>query len=237
MIKKTLYIIYFIILINGAFANVKDSTRYQLNFKNIAIPAAIMVIGISQVGHESEELQVDLQEDFPFFRSRLDDVAQYIPLSAVLLSGTLDLKPKHSFKARFVYSALSYATMGLTVNILKKSVKETRPDQSGNNSFPSGHTAFSFTGAEVFHQELKDNYPVLSYAGYPIASGVGLYRMLNNKHYLSDVLVGAGIGILSAKLAYTIYHPKENKQINKLSLNFSPTQVMGRNGFSLIGKF
>lgn len=237
MMKKSLYFVSFFIFINGAFAQVNDSSRYHLNFKNMVIPAAVMVIGFSQVGHESEELQVDLQEDFPFFKSRLDDVAQYIPLSTVLLSGTLGLKTKNGFKSRFVYSAISYATMGLTVNILKKSVTETRPDKSGNNSFPSGHTAFSFTGAEVFHQELKDNYPILSYAGYPLATGVGLYRMLNNKHYLSDVLVGAGIGILSAKLAYSIYHPKENKPTNKLSLNFSATQIMGRNGFSLIGKF
>ena len=235
--KKSLCIISLLILFNGAFAQINDSARYKLNFKKLAIPTSIMVIGFTQVGHESKELQVDLQEDFPFFKSRLDDVAQYIPLSAVLLSGSLGLKTKNDFKSRFIYSAISYSVMGLSVNILKKTIKETRPDNSSNNSFPSGHTAFSFTGAEIFHQELKENYPVLSFAGYPIAAGVGIYRMLNNKHYLSDVLVGAGLGMLSAKFAYAIYQPKKTDKKDKLSLSFLPANVLGRNGFSIIGKF
>lgn len=235
--KKSVLLILFLSFFNWTFAQVKDSTRYKLNLKNIAIPTSIMVIGFSQVGHESEELQIDLQEDFPFFKSRLDDIAQYIPLSAVLLSSSLGLKTKNDFKSRFIYSAISYATMGLTVNILKKTISETRPDNSGNNSFPSGHTAFSFTGAEIFHQELKGTHPVLSYAGYPLAAGVGIYRMLNNKHYLSDVLVGAGLGMLSAKLAYAIYHPKTTTKSDKLSINFSPSQVLGKNGFILSARF
>ena len=235
--KKSLCIISLLILFYGAFAQRNDSARYKLNFKKLAIPTSIMVIGFTQVGHESKELQVDLQEDFPFFKSRLDDVAQYIPLSAVLLSGSLGLKTKNDFKSRFIYSAISYSVMGLSVNILKKTIKETRPDNSDNNSFPSGHTAFSFTGAEIFHQELKEIHPILSYAGYPLAAGVGIYRMLNNKHYLSDVLVGAGLGMLSAKLAYAIYHPKTTDKKDKLSLNFSPSHVLGKNGFTLSATF
>ena len=235
--KKSLCIISLLILFNGAFAQRNDSARYKLNFKKLAIPTSIMVIGFTQVGHESKELQVDLQEDFPFFKSRLDDVAQYIPLSAVLLSGSLGLKTKNDFKSRFIYSAISYSVMGLSVNILKKTIKGTRPDNSSNNSFPSGHTAFSFTGAEIFHQELKENYPILSFAGYPIAAGVGIYRMLNNKHYLSDVLVGAGLGMLSAKFAYAIYHPKKTYKKDNLSLNFSPSHVLGKNGFTFSATF
>jgi hypothetical protein len=235
--KKFLSLILLFLSISGVFAQVKDSTRYQLNLKNLAIPTSIMIIGFTQLGHESKELQLDLQEDFPFFKSRLDDLAQYLPLSAVLISGSLGLKTAHDFKSRLIYSAISYATMGLTVNILKKTITETRPDNSGNNSFPSGHTAFSFTGAEIFHQELKESHPVLSYAAFPLAAGVGIYRMLNNKHYLSDVLVGAGLGILSAKFAYAIYHPKISNKEDKLSLNFAPTNVLGKNGLMVTARF
>ena len=73
--KKSLCIISLLILFYGAFAQRNDSARYKLNFKKLAIPTSIMVIGFTQVGHESKESQVDLQEDFPFFKSRLDDVA------------------------------------------------------------------------------------------------------------------------------------------------------------------
>lgn len=228
--KKFFTLFLFCLGATGCFAQVKDSTRYKLNFKNVAIPAAIITAGLIEVGHDSQELQVLIQKDFPFFGSRLDDVAQYIPLSAVLVAGTLGLKTAHNFKSRLIYSGISYFTVGLTVSLLKKTIHETRPDQSGNNSFPSGHTAFAFTGAEILHQELKADYPVLSYAAYPIATGVGIYRMLNNKHYLSDVLVGAGLGILSAKFAYTVYHPKITNKADKISLSFAPTNILGMNG-------
>lgn len=238
MTKKVLFLTY---LMGGfyscCFAQNVDTAEYKLTWKNVAIPSVIIMIGLTQIGHESQEFQTEVREDFPFFKSNLDDVAQYVPLGVSLFSGNLGFRFKHDFKARFIYSAISYATMGITVNALKKSIHETRPDFSGDNSFPSGHTAFSFTGAEVLHQELKDAHPILSYAGYPIATGVGLYRMLNNKHYLSDVLLGASIGVLSAKLAYAIYHPKENNSFKKSNFNIYPSTVLGKNGVSIIAKF
>lgn len=238
MLKIALFLIY---LISGfcysCLGQTIDTAHYRLGVKNLAIPSAIIIIGLTQIGHESQEFQTDVREDFPFFKSRLDDIAQYVPLGFTLIGGNLGFKYKHNLKSRFIYSAISYATMGITVNALKKSIHETRPDNSGNNSFPSGHTAFSFTGAEVLHQELKDAHPILSYAGYPLATGVGLYRMLNNKHYLSDVLIGASIGVLSAKLAYAIYHPKENNSLKKSSFNINPATVLGKNGVSIIAKF
>jgi membrane-associated phospholipid phosphatase len=41
--------------------------------------------------------------------------------------------------------------------------------------------------------------------GYGIAAATGGLRMLKNKHWLSDVVAGAGVGILSTEVAYTIY--------------------------------
>ncbi|TKB97690.1 phosphatase PAP2 family protein [Pedobacter cryophilus] len=234
MRKLILSILILVSFISLTFAQQKDSTRYKLTWKKAALPAAFMIVGFTQVGHESKELQVDLREDFPFFKSQLDNVAQYIPAGAFLLNGYL---PHQNFKSRAIVTAISYATMAITVNILKKTIHETRPDASGDNSFPSGHTATAFTGAELFHQGLKNSAPVLSYAAYPIAASVGIYRLLNNKHYLSDVIVGAGIGILSTKLAYSIYHPRMSIKPEKFILNFSPAKVLGQNGFSISGRF
>ena len=47
---------------------------------------------------------------------------------------------------------------------------------------------------------------------YGIASSVGMLRMANNKHYISDVLVGAGLGILSMKMSYLTHQYKWNKK-------------------------
>ncbi len=52
------------------------------------------------------------------------------------------------------------------------------------------------------HKEYGDRYPWLSISSYALATGVGGMRMLNNRHWMSDVLAGAGIGIIAAEFGY-----------------------------------
>ena len=80
-----------------------------------------------------------------------------------------------------------------------------RPDGSSRNSFPSGHTATAFMGAEFLRKEYWDVSPWIGVAGYAVAAGTGFFRMYNNRHWLTDVLTGAGIGILSTQAAYWLY--------------------------------
>ncbi|MGV3706695.1 MAG: phosphatase PAP2 family protein [Arcticibacter sp.] len=55
------------------------------------------------------------------------------------------------------------------------------------------------------HQEYKDQAPLLGYAGYPLAALTGALRLTHNKHWFSDVVGGAGVGILSTKISYAAY--------------------------------
>ncbi|HIP32032.1 MAG TPA: phosphatase PAP2 family protein, partial [Crocinitomicaceae bacterium] len=84
-------------------------------------------------------------------------------------------------------------------NILNK----TRPN-GGDYSMPSGHTSLAFTNATVLYNEFNQTAPILAYSGYLFSSATGVFRMINNKHWLSDVLVGAGIGILATEIIYRI---------------------------------
>ena len=116
------------------------------------------------------------------------------------------------------------------VNILKYSTQVMRPDNTSENSFPSGHTAFAFNLAEVLHQEFKDK-PLVYITGYTIATTVGAMRILNNRHWFTDVMVGAGIGMAATKLVYAT-HQYKWKMNNK---GFLP--IIGTNQAGFIYQF
>ena len=95
--------------------------------------------------------------------------------------------------------------MSGSVTGLKDLTKIERPDGSANNSFPSGHTATAFSGAEFLWQEYKDVNIWYGISGYAVAAGTGFFRIYNGRHWLSDVAMGAGIGIMSTKIAYWVF--------------------------------
>ncbi len=92
--------------------------------------------------------------------------------------------------------------MAVGVNSLKYSCRVMRPDGSSRNSFPSGHTATAFMTATMLHKEYGHLSPWYSIGGYTVATLTGVTRQLNNRHWMSDIMVGAGIGILATELGY-----------------------------------
>ena len=95
--------------------------------------------------------------------------------------------------------------MSLSVNaLLKNVVKEERPDGSAFNSFPSGHTTLAFAGAELLRRHYGNAWGAL---GYSMAIGVGIGRVIHNRHWWWDCVAGAGIGIGSAALGSLCVKP------------------------------
>ena len=144
----------------------------------------------------------------------MDDVSQYIPFLAVYGLNAVGIRSKNNFRDRTIILGTAYLIMGGTVSIIKGTGNVERPDGSSTNSFPSGHTATAFMGAEFLFQEYKEISIWYGISGYLVATGTGYFRMQNNRHWLSDVVTGAGIGILSTKVAYWI-HPLIKKTIFK----------------------
>ena len=89
---------------------------------------------------------------------------------------------------QFAKAALSSR---LVTEALKLSVDKERPDHSGNDSFPSGHTADSFMAATFINQRYGWHYGVPALV---LASYVGYTRVAADKHHVEDVLAGAAIG-------------------------------------------
>ncbi len=182
--------------------------QLSLNYKKVIIPSLLIAYGI--VGIESDQLKLfntQIKEEVNENIDRkitMDDFTQYLPATSVYSLNAFGVKGKHNFKDRTIILGTSYIIMSASVLSLKSITKVERPDGSAFNSFPSGHTATAFAGAEFLWQEYKDVSILYGISGYIIATGTGAFRIYNDRHWLTDVVAGAGIGILSTKIAYWI---------------------------------
>ena len=139
------------------------------------------------------------------FHSEIDNYTQFAGIGLTVGLKLAGVEGRSSWPRLFASSLASYGIMAGFVNGIKYTASELRPDGSTRNSWPSGHTATAFVGATILHKEYGlTRSPWYSIGGYTVATATGVMRVLNNRHWISDVLSGAGIGILSTELAYGI---------------------------------
>jgi len=87
----------------------------------------------------------------------------------------------------------SYGSTVALTSILKKTVRERRPNNSSSTaSFPSGHTSSAFSGATFIHKKYGIEYAIPAYLG---AIYTGYSRVHAQKHYTHDVIAGALLGM------------------------------------------
>jgi len=170
--------------------------------KPFIIPTALFTASIISWKSGFDDKVKEYRDDHHMdFNNKIDDQTQFATLGLAYLLPAFGLKPKNDIWNRTVLTAKSIViTLGITYS-LKNGINRERP--SGiDHAFPSGHTTFAFMGAEILHQEYKDTKPWVSYLGYGLASQVAIFRVLNNQHWLGDVLAAGAVGIAGTKLAY-----------------------------------
>ncbi len=137
------------------------------------------------------------------FKTKIDNYTQFVPYPLIAALKLAGYEGRSSWLRLGASAFAANAIMALAVNATKYSVKELRPDGSTHNSFPSGHTATAFVAATILHKEYGlTRSPWFSIGGYALATATGVMRVLNNRHWISDVMAGAGIGIMSTELGY-----------------------------------
>lgn len=192
---------------------ISNSRAYQMTY--VGVP---LVISSLIVKSEDDHFRKLRNSRLPSFRQQYDDYLQYLPAVTMLSMKVGGVQGRSSWGRMLVSDAFSTIIMASIVNGLKTQTRVMRPDNSNNHSFPSGHTATAFMTATMMHKEYGERSPWYSIGAYSVATATGLTRMANNKHWLSDVLAGAGFGILSTELGYffadLIF---KDKGINKLS--------------------
>ncbi len=202
-----------------AFSQERDSTFRKLTVKQLIVPAALLSGGYLLKSLSLKQEQLEWHDKYyKDFKTNVDDIIQYSPHVAVIGLDLMGVKAKHSFGDRMGVLFIGAAVMSGTVFSLKHTTKVLRPDNSAQDSFPSGHTANAFFGATVLAQEYNDESIWYGVGAYTIATTTGALRVMNNRHWFSDVVVGAGVGILSAKAAYVIY-PWLKEKLGKKSPN------------------
>jgi len=172
----------------------------------------------------------------PKFDYRLDNYTQMAPAAILLGLKAAGVPSRSSWGRMLVSDAISIALMTGVVQGLKHTTDVTRPDGTNNQSFPSGHTATAFMTATMLSKEYGHISPWVSVGAYSVATATGLMRMANNKHWLSDVMVGAGIGILSTEFGYWIADAfMKDKGLNIRELQ--EEERLGRNNPSFLGLY
>ncbi|ABQ07470.1 phosphatase PAP2 family protein [Flavobacterium johnsoniae] len=217
---------------------------YQFSTKKLIIPTILVSYGVlslmsdglktlnQSTRHESKEHILP--------GAKIDNYMQYAPAIAVYGLNLSGVKGKHNFKDRTIIYATSQLISAAMVLPTKQLVGEERPDGSSKTSFPSGHTATAFSSAHFMFREYNETNFWLGISGYPIAAMTGIYRIFNDKHWVGDVIAGAGIGILSTEVAYwlfpTISKWFANKK-NQASLVILPTYQTKQFGLAIIKTF
>ncbi|MCE5206395.1 MAG: phosphatase PAP2 family protein [Porphyromonadaceae bacterium] len=218
---------------------VLSNKKENIKITHFIIPAALITFGF--VGLKSDGLkllnasiQKEIHEHNPSFDSNIDNFTQYIPGASVFMLNALGINGKHSWKdAALIYGGSIVITSAFVFPI-KYITQVERPDGSSKDSFPSGHTATAFAAAEFLRREYWEVSPWIGVTGYAMAATTGILRMYNDRHWLTDVVAGAGFGIASTTLSYLIYDELLKK--NHSAYIVTPT-FNGGVGLSLVKNF
>lgn len=185
----------------------KDSTLATAKktlFKKSIAPLSLMTAGIllTDSGFEKSFNTTTRNWVGDNFKTNLDDYTRYAPVATMYIADLSGISSKNHWFDQTKNMAISMILTDVFTKAIKRGVFKIRPDRSNDNAFPSGHTSVAFATGAVAYEELKHSSPVLAYSSYGFATITGGLRMANNKHWVSDVLVGAGLGILVTKIVY-----------------------------------
>ena len=187
-----------------AAADTTANTEPHFRPSALIVPAALTAVGatglwvggVKDVNRHVANGFQDLRGNHRTFDA--DDYLEFLPYVAYEGMGLLGVSSRHNFRDRLMAGITAELAVEIICGAWKYSVNEIRPDGE-RHSFPSGHTARAFAGAELIRLDYGKGPAI---AAYVFATGIGAARLYNNRHWLTDVIAGAGIGVLSARIGH-----------------------------------
>lgn len=194
------------------------------------LPVALIGIGLYTTSEHSLYSRFDASQDakeaFPKFSTTIDDYLFFLPIAGLYGFNAFSSQNRHN-TGRQTVLLISSAALASSIMIPLKHITNIDRPNGQPHAFPSGHTTYAFVIASVFDREFRDKSKWLSVGGYTVASATGVMRVLNNEHWLSDVLAGAGIGLLSV---HTVYYIHDHYIKNKKNISLYPFMHYGATG-------
>lgn len=206
--KQIIFLLFLIpLMLRGQSDSLKCGYDHSFGWRQTIAPAALVTTGSIITASPWLHTQLDMsihdwsqRDNHPRFEA--ENVIQYAPLGSILILKACGVHSKHNWRD-LVSLGVGSGLLSLAISHgIKHTTRVERPYEGVFNSFPSGHTTTAFMGAEMLRREYGEEYPGIAIAGYTVATGIGLLRIYNNRHWVSDVVAGAGIGILSTSIMY-----------------------------------
>ena len=182
---------------------------YKFKVTELIVPVTLLGVGIWGLENNWwRKVNTDIKNEVQRHRTSkfpIDDFTQFVPAVAGYGMNLLGYKGIHDVIDATIIYATTYILLGITLYPMKHFIHSWRPSLRDNDSFPSGHTAIAFAGAELLRREYWHVSPWIGIGGYLVAGVTGFLRVYNDAHWLNDVIAGAGLGILCAEAAYWLY--------------------------------
>lgn len=195
--------------------------------KRLIAPAIFVGVGLLMIEnniYDRKDFRYDFRtKPFPNFKTDLDYYTIVLPAVGLVAFDILSSQNRHHVTRQVGLLAASGALASAIMWPLKKVTNVTRPNGENNYSFPSGHTTYAFVVATMVSREFKGKSKWIGIASYTAAGATGMMRVLNDKHWFSDVLAGAGVGLLSTNLVYLAHDRWFDKGEKGLNTAMYPT--------------
>ncbi|WP_298954261.1 phosphatase PAP2 family protein [uncultured Nonlabens sp.] len=182
--------------------SIKDSVKVQAKWKQFIVPAALTGTALLMT---NSTFETNLQDRLGGnTTTSIDDYTRFAPAAQMYIADIAGVPSRSHWFDQTKNLGISLLLTDLVTTRLKRSIDKERPSGANNNAFPSAHSAYAFTTATVLYEEFKDSSPLLAYSGYGFAIATASLRVVKDAHYVSDVLLGAGIGIAIVKVVYLL---------------------------------
>lgn len=243
--RNTALIFFVLSLSTGHGQSPQDSdstshknTNYWKEFRApIILTAAGFIATIDNPVVDKWDVREWRQVIAPDFRTHIDNYLWAVPVVSTYALDIAGVQPRSDMINQTVLLIKSEIVVAALTLSLKTFANVERPDGTTHDSFPSGHTSHAFMAATFLHKEFGRDHPWITVLGYTTATGVGVLRILNDRHWLSDVLVGAGIGIFSPNLVYLTHQYKWGNRSSRGQARILPYYQQGAAGIYVAYNF